>query len=418
MLIRDSIIARTGEQLYVAGEVPVSAGKDGLIRIDRSPEAVFDADTIASFNGKPVTLDHPDDDVNPDNWRQLAVGVVHDVRRGTGISDNFLLADLMITDRTAIKAIQDGIRELSCGYSADYVESEPGRGMQTTIRGNHVALVSKGRCGASCAIGDKENTTMKWTDKIRAAFKAQDHKEFENILKLRDADGDGEGMLAEMKSTLEEIDGNVNELRDKHTEMATRMDGLETKTNDAMKKASDAIAKAKARDEAEAAAAEEEKKEKEKETKDAEEAAEEERKKKEEEDKGSAKDSGALVEEVQETFARVEILSPGIQLPTHDAAMGVAKMRDSLCALRRKALESAFSGSGRDALVPFVGTTPDFAKMTCDAAKMAVTGASEVIKARNTAGTFSSTAARDQHTQTLTAIASINQANKKFWNRN
>ncbi|MFU1949286.1 DUF2213 domain-containing protein, partial [Bordetella avium] len=153
LLCRDVPIARIGELLYADGEVPVEATPDGLIKINRSPEEVFRPETIASFEGKPVTLDHPDDFVTPETWRQLAVGTVQNVRQGQGIENDYLFADLLITDAQAIEDIRSGLREVSCGYEADYEQVEPGRGEQRNIIGNHVALVERGRCGPRCAIG-------------------------------------------------------------------------------------------------------------------------------------------------------------------------------------------------------------------------------------------------------------------------
>jgi hypothetical protein len=88
LLAKGVPIARTGTMLYAAGEVPVSA-VNGLIKIDRSAEDVFAQAAIDSFEGKPITLDHPSVDVDPANWSKLAKGVVQNVRRGTGLEDDF-----------------------------------------------------------------------------------------------------------------------------------------------------------------------------------------------------------------------------------------------------------------------------------------------------------------------------------------
>ncbi|MFP3355163.1 DUF2213 domain-containing protein, partial [Pseudoalteromonas sp. SIMBA_153] len=80
-------------------------------------EEVFRAETLASCIGKPVTLDHPDDFVTPANFATLGKGAMLSLRRGTGIADDPLVADLMLTDQQAIDAIQkDGIEEVSLGY--------------------------------------------------------------------------------------------------------------------------------------------------------------------------------------------------------------------------------------------------------------------------------------------------------------
>ena len=166
-------ITRAGDLLYAPGETPIKSGGSGHVIISRTVEDIHDPATIASFEGKPVTINHPDDFVTPDNWRELAVGVVQNVRPGEGEDADKLLADLLITDREAISAIKSKtMREVSCGYEAEYVEDGPGRGRQEGIIGNHVALVAAGRCGSECAIFDHapKEKPMKLKDKLMGLF--------------------------------------------------------------------------------------------------------------------------------------------------------------------------------------------------------------------------------------------------------
>ena len=147
-------IARTGELAYAPAETPIPAG-EGQTIITRGAADLFAAETLASFEGKPVTLEHPPDFVTPDTWKQYAVGTVQNVRQGDGEDADKLLADLLLTDARAIEAVRTKkLRELSCGYDAEYSADAPGKGRQTNIRGNHVALVAQGRCGSACAIQD------------------------------------------------------------------------------------------------------------------------------------------------------------------------------------------------------------------------------------------------------------------------
>lgn len=155
LIVRNAPLARTGLQLYSDKEIPLTGDSDGHVIIQRDPQEVFAPQTIMSLNGKAITLDHPSDNVTPDNWKNLAVGHVINPRRGTGLQDNLLLGDLFITDAEAIKAIREGtIRELSCGYDSAYEQTGPGRGRQHNIVCNHLALVETGRCGPVCRIGD------------------------------------------------------------------------------------------------------------------------------------------------------------------------------------------------------------------------------------------------------------------------
>jgi hypothetical protein len=167
LLCLDVPIARTGAQEYLPEEVPLPAKGRESVLVYRMEADVFAPETMASFEGKPVTLDHPDDFVTPETWRELSRGTAQNLRRGAGKDADLLLADLLITDAEAIAAVRGGLREISCGYDADYEETAPGVGRQISIIGNHVALVEGGRCGPRCRIGDK-NTHIKETDMAKA----------------------------------------------------------------------------------------------------------------------------------------------------------------------------------------------------------------------------------------------------------
>lgn len=149
--------ARTGIQQYAGSEV----GRPDLatVSVYRPPESVFSADSMASYGFKPVTINHPAEGVTADSWKSLAVGVVGgDVVRDGG----FVKVPLALMDAAAIKAVQDGTREISMGYVCDLAfedgftpEGEPYQAIQRDIRINHLALVPKGRAGPHCRVGDK-----------------------------------------------------------------------------------------------------------------------------------------------------------------------------------------------------------------------------------------------------------------------
>lgn len=163
-------IARTGEMTYGPGESPIEVGPDGIAIVYREAREVFREETMASFEGKPFTILHPEDFVNPKNWGILAKGTLQNVRRGTGETENDLLADILITDEEAIKLVKSGIREVSCGYEAEYIQLGVGRGMQTNIIGNHLALVQQGRAGTAYAINDQKGAKMKLSEKVKGIF--------------------------------------------------------------------------------------------------------------------------------------------------------------------------------------------------------------------------------------------------------
>lgn len=170
-------IARTGVQIYAGSEIPrdqIEPGADGKIKINRSEEEVFRPQTIASFQGKALTIGHPKEYVGPDNWKDLAKGVLQNVRRGEGEFDDSLIADVLVKDIVAIGLVKNGLREVSCGYEAMYEEIGPGEGNQVNIVGNHLALVPKGRAGPAYAINDHQGKEpvmkKKFSEKIKDLF--------------------------------------------------------------------------------------------------------------------------------------------------------------------------------------------------------------------------------------------------------
>lgn len=156
LLCKDVPLTRTGIFEYTGSEVPVESGIDGMVKIQRDDDEVFAQNAIASFEGKPVTINHPEGMVTPENWNELAHGVVQNVRRGDGEQADLLLGDLLITTEKGIELVKAGLREVSCGYDAQYEQIEKGKGRQRDIIGNHVALVTKGRAGSRCTIQDNK----------------------------------------------------------------------------------------------------------------------------------------------------------------------------------------------------------------------------------------------------------------------
>ena len=155
LICRNVPIARTGDQDYLGSEIGLDGAEAGkVLAVHRSPEEVFSQATMASFEGKPVTNDHPPGIIGPDDVRLYEMGHAENIRRGAGEWADYILADLHIHDRELIDAIQGGKREVSCGYECEYIPNEDGTYSQKNIRGNHIAVVDRGRAGKRAAILD------------------------------------------------------------------------------------------------------------------------------------------------------------------------------------------------------------------------------------------------------------------------
>jgi hypothetical protein len=158
--------ARTGVYQYTGAEVDPEnkhgLRDEALVNVLRDEATVFDKKAVHSFIGKPVTDNHPTEAVSADNWRDHARGVV----MGALKDGEHLAFDLLLTDADAIKAVEGGKRELSNGYAAelefgDYSAPDGTRCpvRQASIRGNHVAIVDRGRAGSECRIADAARCT-------------------------------------------------------------------------------------------------------------------------------------------------------------------------------------------------------------------------------------------------------------------
>lgn len=146
LICTDAILARTGKQTYTHNEV-FNDGDSSEVEVDRPYDQVMNEKTLASFENKPVTWDHPSEEVNVGNYKELSVGYVRDVHQGKIDGQDVILGNLVITDQDAINAIESGEHtDLSCGYDCDIVEDEAGFA-QHNIRGNHIALCQQGRAG-------------------------------------------------------------------------------------------------------------------------------------------------------------------------------------------------------------------------------------------------------------------------------
>jgi len=225
-------IARTGEYEYYASEgmsPGIEPDASGRIISRREATDVFAPAALASFEGKPVTLGHPDvDEVTPDDWRQYAVGHVTNVRRGQGDDADKVIADLVISDAAAIDAINGGLREVSCGYDVTVEQVEPGVERQTHIRGNHVALVDAGRAGPECAIKDSKGGAH-MDEKKEALFSWEQIKEM--LAMLLGKGGGTETVTTETTETAADEcapkgDDEIDELKARIAELEAERDAL------------------------------------------------------------------------------------------------------------------------------------------------------------------------------------------------
>lgn len=136
------IVGRVGIQQYL--------NSDGSIRRElRLPEDVFKADSLASFAGKPITVDHPAGGaVTHKTAGAVMIGTMLSAGKQDGDS---IRADIVLHVPDAI----GDRRQLSLGYKVDLDET-PGEwngqkydAIQRNIVVNHLSVVKSGRAGVA-----------------------------------------------------------------------------------------------------------------------------------------------------------------------------------------------------------------------------------------------------------------------------
>lgn len=161
LICRNVPIARTGSMDYLESELNPAGSSSKMVRVLRSPEEVFSEAALSSFEGKPVTNEHPPELLTPETYSHYAKGHAQNIRKGVGEWDGYLMADLHIQDEELIRAVQEGKREISCGYDCSCSDNGDGTYSQHDIRGNHVAVVTRGRAGKNVAILDSVDSEKK-----------------------------------------------------------------------------------------------------------------------------------------------------------------------------------------------------------------------------------------------------------------
>lgn len=166
-LVGDAKIARAGNvQEYYGRELGLTGDDAGKVfGVYRDPDIVFNKDSMRSLAGRPITRNHPSEEVNSRNWKDLAKGSVG----GTISRDGeHVVASMAIMDAAAVDELvaNPGARALSAGYTVDIAKEDgtapdgtPYQYKQTgELRFNHVAYLpdNNPRAG-NTRIGDKGN---------------------------------------------------------------------------------------------------------------------------------------------------------------------------------------------------------------------------------------------------------------------
>jgi hypothetical protein len=208
---KNSILGHVGIQQY--NGVEVGMDEYGVVDVIREAEDVFDEDSLASMDGKPITLYHPDEMVTSENFKKYAVGFIKNVHR----ENNYIMGDLVINDMEAIEKVVSGeIKDLSLGYQAKLVPTGDGRLKQKNIVINHLAIVPEGRAEFARIVD--ENTIKKGEQTKMGLFSKKEEELKKDAEMPVEEIEDEEEMMEEKKEVMEDMD-EVEEMEDEEGDL-------------------------------------------------------------------------------------------------------------------------------------------------------------------------------------------------------
>ena len=219
LICTDCVLARTGKQTYTRDEC-FNDGDSSEIEIDRKEKDVFDPKTLASFENVPITIEHPDNNVDPDNYNSLSVGYIRNIHKGIYQGKPVMMGTAVLTDAEGIEKVESGeLTNLSCGYDCDVDDGKDPH--QFNIRGNHVALCEVPRAGithiqdslprarrSKPLTNNRSNSTTK-TYIVKADSYMDAVRKVQNLKNSKDV---SKSKMSDSASTKEELDDLLDEM--------------------------------------------------------------------------------------------------------------------------------------------------------------------------------------------------------------
>ena len=160
-LIKHNPVTKEGVFPYLGKSIDSSLEPEQIYMVYRPYESISSEETLESFNCVPLIENHEmlGEGFTPYDNRK-ADGVLFNTMSENGV----MYGDIKIFSENLKKCIEHGKKELSIGYTCDYVKEKGDFNgenydyKQLNIIGNHIALVEKGRAGRDVRVYDKAIT--------------------------------------------------------------------------------------------------------------------------------------------------------------------------------------------------------------------------------------------------------------------
>lgn len=164
--VKDNPISKVGVFEYRGAQIPGAPDPNKMYRVFRPAEELGDPETISSFRLLPWIDNHAmlgkGDGLVPAERKGVHGVIGEDVH----FRDDTLYGNIKAFSNSLADLIGAGKRELSCGFRCSYEwapgvwNGQPYDVVQRQIRGNHVALVKRGRMGPDVAVLDHSDADI------------------------------------------------------------------------------------------------------------------------------------------------------------------------------------------------------------------------------------------------------------------
>lgn len=156
-LIEGNPVSREGVFPYLGKTISPRLEPNKVYQVYRPYSELSSPETLKSFDGIPFIEDH---EMLGDGFTSTDLRTPQGVLMNTRADSGMIVGDLKIFSDSMKESIRSGKKELSLGYKCNY-RLEPGvwngqhyDAVQTDLRGNHIALVDKGRMGSAVRVYD------------------------------------------------------------------------------------------------------------------------------------------------------------------------------------------------------------------------------------------------------------------------
>ena len=224
--VKDNPLSKEGVFLYRGNQIILPDGSrasdsDDLVPVYRPAEELSDQEAIDSFKLVPWVDEHTmlgseELGLTPAERKGVSGVVGEDVY----FKDGTLYGNIKAFSENLARKIENGKKELSLGYRCSYERSSgEWKGqkydyIQRNLRGNHLALVDKGRMGAEVRVMDSLDAGISYGNFIFTCDSLMEKNEMnlEELLKQAvEKFGDSATALAEIKKLLDEQGGGHEE---------------------------------------------------------------------------------------------------------------------------------------------------------------------------------------------------------------